>query len=389
MGFSAGRATFMRFKVVGTPPRLFDQTQLDQLADKQMGRQKVASADGSEAGWTAGGHVLDLDFALEKNVVVDALLFDFRFDKDQPPGELLRAYYEVELKALTKDNPTGKPSARQKREAKQIARERVEQEAKDGRFKKRKTVPVVWHLGAGEVWFGTSSLSQLDRFSLLFQETFGVELDALPAGRQAYLHAEASGRSRQVDDATLSPFVVGTTPDDAAWVADSSSRDWAGNEFLLWLWYYADVESDTLKVADGSEVTFMLSASLALDCPRGTTGSETIRHEGPTRLPEAKRAIQAGKLPRKVGLTLVRHNDQYELAVAAETLAVSGAKLPPPDDEAAAGRAALEDRIGRLRDLVETLDLLYAAFLDRRFTDAWHATDLPAMQKWLSRAKAG
>ena len=198
MGFSAGRATFMRFKVVGTPPRLFDQTQLDQLADKQIGRQKVASADGSESGWTAGGHVLDTEFALEKNVVNDALLFDFRFDKDQPPGELLRAYYEVELKSLTKDNASGKPSVRQKREAKQVARDRVDQEAKDGRFKKRKTVPVVWHLGAGEVWFGTASLTHVDRFTLLFQETFGVELDALPAGRQAYLHAEASGRSRQV-----------------------------------------------------------------------------------------------------------------------------------------------------------------------------------------------
>jgi hypothetical protein len=31
--------------------------------------------------------------------------------------------------------------------------------------------------------------------------------------------------------------------------------------------------------------------------------------------PEARRAIQSGKLPRKVGLTVVRHDQQYELTL--------------------------------------------------------------------------
>ena len=388
MGFQAGRATFMRFKVKGDQPRLFDDTQLERLRDHQIGRAKVASADGVESGWTAGGHVLDLDFALEKNVLNDALLFDLRTDKDQPPADLLRAYYETELKALASANPSGTASARQKREAKQIARERVEQEAKDGRFRKRKTTPVLWHRGAGEVWFGTGSVAAVDRFAVLFEQTFGLTLDALPAGRQAYLTAEIGGRTRWVDDAALAPFVPAVTPPDVAWIADESSRDFIGNEFLLWLWYYADVESDTVTLADGSDVTYMLAQSLALDCPRGQTGSETIRHEGPTRLPEAKRAIQAGKLPRKTGLTLVRHNEQYELGLTAETLAVAGAKLPPLDDDTGAGRPTVENRVEKFLALVETLDLLYAAFLDRRLSDDWNKKHLPAMQKWLGGARA-
>jgi hypothetical protein len=384
MSFSTGRATFLRFKLSGgAPPKLFDQDQLDRLAENQIGRQKVASADGSESGWTAGGHVLDTDFQLEKNVVNDALLFDYRYDRDAPPGDLLRAYYEVELKALTKANPSGKPSARQKREAKEIARDRVEQEAKDGRFKKRKTIPVLWHLSAGEVWFGATAMTHLDNFTALFERTFGLSLDALPAGRQAYLHAELTGQTRAVDDATLSPFVAGTTPADVAWIADSSSRDFLGNELLQWLWFYSDVESDTITVADGSEVTFMLAQTLALDCPRGVTGSESIRHEAPTRLSEARRAIQTGKLPRKAGVTLVRHGEQYEVSITAETLAVSGAKLPPPDEDVAPGRPTLEDRIAKLRSLVETLDLLYAFFLDRRLSGDWGKKDLARIQAWL------
>lgn len=385
MGFMKGRATFLRFQVsAGTTPTAFGQDQLDSLAANQIGRERIASADGVESGWTAGDHVLDTDFQLAKNVVGDYLLFDMRIDKDQIPGDLLRAYYETELKALCKDNPSGKPSAKQKREAKSAARDRVDGEAKDGRFRKRKLVPVVWDRHSGEVWFGAVSLSQIDRFAFLFERTFGIKLEAAPAGRRAFAHAELDSRTRTVDDAVLSAFVPGTTPDSVAWIADEAVKDFLGNEFTLWLWYYADAVSDTVTVADGSDVTFMLTGSLSLDCPSGQTGNETIRHEGPTRLPEAKRAIQAGKLPRKVGLTLVRQGDQYELGLGAELLAISGAKLPPPDDDVTDRYAVMSDRVDKLRSLVETFDLLYVAFLDRRLSAKW-AGELADMQKWLSR----
>src|SRR5437868_8476420 len=116
--------------------------------------------------------------------------------------------------------------------------------------------------------------------------------------------------------------------------------------------------SDTIKLADNSEVTLMLARTLNLECPRGVTGHETITHEGPTRLPEARRAIQSGKLPRKVGLTMVRHEQQYELSVQAETLAISGAKLPALPEEVTDARAKLDERATQIRSLLETFDLL-------------------------------
>jgi hypothetical protein len=143
------------------------------------------------------------------------------------------------------------------------------------------------------------------------------------------------------------------------------------------------VHSDTLALADKSEVTMMLARTLTLECPRGQTGHETISSDSPPRLPEARRAIQSGKLPRKVGLTMVRHGEQYELSIHAETLAVSGAKLPPPD-EAADARGKLDDRANQLRALIETLDLLYDAFGQRRFGGEWEQ-ELVGMQKWLRR----
>jgi hypothetical protein len=101
-------------------------------------------------------------------------------------------------------------------------------------------------------------------------------------------------------------------------------------------------------------------------------------------LPESRRAIQSGKLPRKAGLTLVRHSQQYELAIHAETLAIASAKLPAPPEDVTEARAKLEERATQLRSLLETLDLLYDAFGRRRFGKEWE-NDLTAMQKWLKR----
>ncbi len=128
----------------------------------------------------------------------------------------------------------------------------------------------------------------------------------------------------------------------------------------------------------------MLAKTLTLDCPRGETGRDQLTDDAPIRLPEAFRALQAGKLPRKAGMVLVRQGAQYELTLQAETLAVSGAGLPKPE-----GRPSpLEARIARLeslRHLTETLDLLFAAYLEKRTSSDW-TDELGRIRRWLQAA---
>ena len=168
----------------------------------------------------------------------------------------------------------------------------------------------------------------------------------------------------------------------AGWIAGGGDHSFLGNEFMLWLWYWLDVQSDTLTLGDKSEATVMIARSLTLECPRGQTGADAFAHEGPARLPEARRAIQSGKLPRKCGLTVVRHDRQYEFTLHAETLAVGAAKLPAQED--ATGRAIVEGRVGQVRHFIETIDGLYSCFLSRRLGREW-ADDLGGMQGWLAR----
>jgi hypothetical protein len=382
MGFFSGRVTFVRFRVNCPSPGMFGPEHLERLEAQVIGKQRTAAADGVDVGWIAGDHILDTRFDLAKNIVNDTLHFALRVDTNKLPSDLLRAYTQVDLQALTKNNPSGLPSARQKREAKESARERLEDEAKDGRFLKRKAYPVLWDAPSNELLVGTSSVTALDRLRTLFEQTFGVNFEPLSAGRQAFRFAEVRQQTHGIDDAKPAPFLPGVSPTEVAWLPDETSRDFLGNEYLLWLWFMLDNDNDTIQLTDKSEVALLLSRTLTLECPRGVTGKETISSDGPTRLPEARRAIQSGKLPRKVGLTMVRHDQQYELTLSAESLAIGGARLPAT--EADDDRGCLEERVTQLRHLMETLDLLYDTFAERRASEAW-AKELGKMQKWLQR----
>lgn len=383
MGFFTGRATFARYRVEGPAPKIFTEEHLDKLSHHAAGKSRIMASDGVEFGWSAGEHILDVRFELAKNIINDYLYFGFRIDTVKLPSDLLRAYYAIDLAALCANNPSGFPSNKQKKEAKASARERLEHEAKDGRYTRRKVIECAWDLRSNELLFGTTSLTQIDRLLTHFKNTFGYDLIPITAGSQAYSLAEIDNRTRNVEEAIYTPFGPHIpSGGDVAWALDETNRNFVGNEFLVWLWYMCHDDQVTIPLSDESEVVVMIARTLTLECPRAQTGRETITHDMPFRLPEAVRALQSGKLPRKAGLTLVRHDIQYELSFLAEQFALSGVKIPPPEEDDA--RANLEARADQLRALIETVDLLYQAFCRIRFSAEWPKI-LGKIQRWLAR----
>jgi hypothetical protein len=73
------------------------------------------------------------------------------------------------------------------------------------------------------------------------------------------------------------------------------------------------------------------------------------------------------------------------LTLQAESLAIGSARLPAPEGED--DRARLEERVTQLRHLLETLDLIYQAFLRRRLGDGW-PKELAHIRKWLRAERA-
>jgi hypothetical protein len=358
MGLLSGGATFQRFTVGGSHPAPFDVDEIEQL-DSAV---PMAASD-----WSAGGHELDRRFDLAKNRIGDALAFDLRTTTNKLPVNLLKAYYEIDLAALAAGNPSGLPSARQKREAKESARERLAEEGRDGRFLKRKCVPVLWSRadGASRLYFGSTSVAAADHLMRQFQATFDRDLTPLTAGRFAERFAASDlTLGPALEAAKLTAFAnrAGDHQPDAPDWSPRDGRDWLGNELLLWLWWYTDRVSDTFGADD---LTLMFARTLTLEDPRGISGTDQFSHEGPTRLPEARRAIRAGKLPRKAGFTAVWAGDQFEFTLQAETLAVTGGKLPPAP-EGATGHARLEHRVEMVERLGHLVDTLFDRFLTER-----------------------
>jgi len=386
LGFLNGRVTYVRYKVSGAAPLPFGPEHLTQAEAHLIGKHGPAEAtDGISVGWGGGNHVLDLTLDAGKNVVNDALHLAMRVDTDKIPGDLLRAYTRIETDARAQFHPSGVANKAQRQEAKEAANARAEAEAADGRFRRRKHYPILWDGRANVLYAGTASLSVLDRLQTLFRETFDRPLEPITAGSLAYALAEANGLERSVEDFGPVAFLgEGAAHSSVAWTgSDTSSRDFWGNEFLLWLWHTLQMDADTLTLPDGSEATVMVAKTLTLDCPRGETGRDSLTNEGPTRLPEAFRALQSGKLPRKAGLIVVRHGIQYELTLQAETLAVAGAGLPKA--EGGAGLEAHEARVDSLRHLAETLDLLYDAYVRHRTSPEWVGS-LGRIRNWLQAA---
>jgi hypothetical protein len=385
MGFLNGRVTYVRFRVGGVSPLPFGEEILETAANHAIGRHGAGEPnDGITVGWAGGDHVLDTNLDLEKNLINDALHLAIRVDTDKIPGSLLRAYTKIETNARAKMNPSGYPTKAQRQEAKEAAKARAESEAADGRFRRMAHYPILWDGQSNILYAGVTSLSVLDRLQTLFRETFDRTLEPISAGSLACSMAEARGEGTRVEGLGPIGFIGEDGHSSVAWSdTDVSRPDFWGNEFLIWLWHVLQADGDTIPLSDGSDVTVMLAKTLTLDCPRGETGRDQLTTEGPTRLPEAFRAIQSGKLPRKAGLIIVRHGSQYELTLQAETLAVSGAALPKI--EGASGHDLHVARIDALRHLVETLDLLYDTYGRCRTGPDW-SSELGRIRHWLQAA---
>jgi hypothetical protein len=390
MGFLNGRVTFTRYRVSGSSPLPFAAELLAMAKRHAAGRHGSADPpDGVSTGWSGGDHVLDLSFDLAKNVLNDALHLAIRIDADKIPGSLLKAYTQIETEARAKLNSSGRATKAQRQEAKEAGRLRAEAEAADGRFRRLNHYPVLWDGQIGVLYVGTTSTTVLERLGTLFRETFDRTLEPITAGSLiTSLGARDDTASHdRFDGGTLSLFGGEESElSTVAWAENAPNMlDHLGNEFMVWLWHALQNDGDTVQLADGSEVAVMLTKTLTLDCPRGETGRDSLTDDSPTRLPEAFRALQSGKLPRKAGLIIVRHGAQYELTLQAETLAVSGALIPKPEDGKLASNEVAIARIDSLRHLTETLDLLFDSYRRRRAGAGWFK-EVSRIRRWLTAA---
>lgn len=386
MGFLKGPLTFECFRVREAENRGFDEEDVKKLKKYSINAVESAAIEEPDVGFLAGDHLFDQEFTLEKNVLGDALHCALRIDTNQIPAAIRRAWLQMELAVLGAENVSGKPTRTQRLEAKESVEARCQEEARTGKFRRMRQTPVLWDARQALLYFGGTSATGNDMGTELFARSFKLDLGRLTAGARAAEWAAEAKRRKALDDTGPAAFLSDDPSVQIAWWdAETGNADFLGNEFLLWLWWRWETQGDVIPLPDGSEVTGMLARTLRLECPRNESGKETISAENPTKLPEAAHAIRSGKLPRKAGMILVRHGEQYELVLQPETFAISGARITTEQKER--GEGAIEDRLDSLRSMHETVDLLFRAFCQQRIGKEWDA-ELEHIRRWLKKDAA-
>jgi hypothetical protein len=386
MGFAGGSMTFKRFFVSGQGPQRVDEPLLEQLAARAIGAGSVRTSDKTEIGWTTGDHILDTRFDFTKNAVADGLHAAVRIDTHKPPADLVRSYQRLSEQAMLEASGREFLSRAERREAREQALSRADAEARSGNFRRMSAVPVFWDLTRNEVYLGSAGSTVVERFTLLFRETFDLALVAASAGEIAGRWAARSGETRLFDDCTPAPLV--SPPDGAETAAEggfhgeASARDFLGTEWLVWLWYVTQAESPEITTGLGQSVTVLFEKTLQLECAFKLSGRLGISAEGPTQLPEALVALAGGKRPVRAGLQLALHGDVFGLALRGDGMNFSGVQVPVPED-VSSPRAVFEDRIEKLRELLDAVGDLYGVFLKRRLSSRWPQT-LTAIRGWIA-----
>lgn len=385
MGFASGSISFRRFAVSGQSPEHIEPKLLEALETHALKERDLGTPEEIEYGWSGGRHILDATFSLEHNVFNDCLVFGLRIDTNKVPGELRKAYQMMEEEALASKNPSGFISKNQKQEAKDVVRQKLDDELRSGRFRKSKLVPVLWDVPNATLYSPASSTAQ-EQLMEIFERTFGLTLIPLSAGNIAQRVLEEAGKRRDYEDLRPTRFIVG--PDGESvwpeypWTAKGPEpKDFLGNEFLTWLWHEADAKTSIVATEGAGDVTLYLDKSLDLDCAYGQTGKDSLRGDGPSRMPEARDALRSGKVPRKVTIVMDAQGGQFTYALSAEALSIGSLVLPEVED-AESPRTLFEERITLLRDFCQALDALYGAFLKLRASGSWEG-QVSTIRKWI------
>jgi len=395
MGFASGSMSFRRYAVIGNQPDQIDQEVLDKLSTHALKESDYGVPEEEEYGWSGGRHVLDATYSFENNVYAEALIFGLRIDTNKVPGDMKKAYTIMEEDAAAKGNPSGFISKLQKREAKDVVRRKVDDDLRSGKYRRSKVIPVLWDIPSATLYTNASATSQ-DKLQEIFERSFDLQLQPLSSGSLALRYLESKGKRRDYEDARPTRFANGPEGESQVpeypWTAKGDeSKDFLGNEFLLWLWHQADIKNGLIDLdqsgANGGDATVFFDKSLDLDCSYGMTGRDSLRGDGVTRMPEAMDALRSGKVPRKAGLTIESAGVQYYLSLSGESFTISSLKLPEVE-EAENPRVLFEERIAMLREFTQSFDQLFNTFLQTRMSAAWEG-QTSGIRKWISRQVKG
>lgn len=156
-------------------------------------------------------------------------------------------------------------------------------------------------------------------------------------------------------------------------------RRFMGREFIVWLWFESEMQETNLRPTGVDPVSLWLEAQITLVLEK-----EESRLKGaiPASSPEAKEALRQGKLPKEAKMRLTRGDREFVWTLKADSLGLSGLKLPTQLKKTDEKHEVFYERMMLLEDLEAALSALYTDFVHLRLADEWDDDIVPLMQTW-------
>jgi hypothetical protein len=378
MPFDRGTVSYRRFSLEGwgSPP---SPETLEALQSAAL----VDEGEGSGAGWTAGEHLFDAAFDADRNLFGQALLAAVRLDSDRVPSDVRRAYL---LSAMAEELASADADRQSRRRARDTAQRRCDAEVAEGRWRRRRMVPVLADFAAKVALVPAKGDAVTTAVRTLLEETLACSATALTSGSLAVRLADGLGLAKAAEQADPEAFSGGAEGDEGGrpqppWCDEGHPMDFLGNAFLLWAWWRA--ERDAREDEHG---TVLLRKAIELTCPWDSTGSVVVRSDDPAARMEVRTALRSGKWPRRAGLILARGGEAWEFTLQADRWEVSGLRLPSPDAALATRREATEQRLASIREFDAALLGLYGQFLRERLAQGWSGVRA-GLSRWVRESQ--
>lgn len=409
MPFRSGSVSYRRLRVVGDAPAAPDEALFATLAEHPVRLPSVGEPPEIASGFCTGRHVFDGNYSHDACAFGAALLAAMRIDVAKVPSEIRRAYRVMAEDARRGRDGDGVQALSRplRKEAKEEAEERCRRDLAEGKFRRVSMVPFLWDMPEGLLLAPVNGETPLSELKGLFDAAFGLRIEPRSAGSLARELLAARGRSADLEDALpdaltgrpddgregdAAPTRAASRPDIPWAFAAGEPLDFLGNLFLLWLWHASERREGVIETA-GPTVAFAIERLLDMECAWGVSGRQSLVDETPTRLPEAKKALQAGKWPRRLGLLVAVHGQEFRCTLHGDRFSVSGWKRIDPDaaptaeggPPARSGRSpreTLELQLDAVLTFDRALVALYDAFLRERFDAGW-PTRRDAMRSWI------
>lgn len=378
MGFAGGAITARRATIQGDLPDVLDDQLFERIQSGTFGKRGTLP-DGAQVGFVGPNHLFETDFTPEAIAFDRYLSLQLRVEQNRVPPAILRSYVRLEEQTLLEATGRAFLSRGERRQAKEAAALRADQESRGGAFRRIQAVGVVIDLQRRMVYLASAGATVFEQLAWLLREALGVQLE--PHDLSMVVEGQVRGTPLQRPLESVTPTHLIPPPDgpESAGLELRSAFGFLGREFLTWVWHQTDTAAQEFNVHGRDYVGVMIDKRLKLDCDFDLTGSDTITADQPDRLPEARAALRVGKQPVSAGLVLTLGGAEYRLVLNAAQWSLSSLIIPD-DEQDLTPDARQVERLDRLSEAYDLLDGLLELFLQQRLSSNWeqHAASLRA-----------